>query len=871
LNNSQSRPVISSAMSFSSMRSFSSIILVLTLSCLSLFAQIGDRLDKPGTVQKSLVPEDQVPPGTPRSPAETVKSFKVAPGMRVDVVAAEPLVEDPMEAQFDPQGRLWVVEMRGYMPNIDGGGEDAPVGRVSILTDTNGDGIMDTRQTFLDHLILPRALMFVGDGVLIGAPPKLWYCRDTNNDGVCDVRTEVANDFGVQTDPKFPMMANPERAPNSLLWNRDNWIYGAHYTAKFRYHNGKFERMGTIFRGQFGLSQNDDGTLFYNSNSDQLRADVIPDYYLGRNPAFQGAEGINVKVPTDQYVWPARVTPGINRGYRPEMLRDGRLKEFTSACAPFVLRSDIFPSEFYGNVFVAEPAANLVHRDILFETNGTIVATNAYDKAEFIASTDERFRPVNFTQGPDGALYIVDMYRGVIQHRASVTTYLRQQSESRGLVLPTHLGRIYRVIPEGQPHVARKPNFPAETPSQWVQHLSDANAWWRETAQRLLVEHRDKAPIAELNVLASKGPGPLGQLHALWTLQGLDAVSVDVVRAALASSNSSVRAAAIHVSENLFGTEDKSDAVDLLEKITAESDPKVQLQLALTLGQLHDSAADERMVSLLDSGSNNKFLQSAILSGLFSREFPLLERLLQKTAWNNPDKAHAAFLSKLASCVMLERNATAIDGLLKLTAQQKGAAQVALLQGMIAPSQTLSRKPVKLKTEPKALAQLKSSVPKDSRKSADKLASLIVWPGKPGVKPEPIPTPLTPEEQARFAQGKTLFAGTCAACHQLHGLGMEGLAPPLADSEWVLGSDKRLIRIVLNGLRGAVRVNGRVFKLDMPSMRVFNDDQLAAILTYIRREWDNNAAPVTAAEVKKIRAATADRQDAWTEKELNQF
>lgn len=851
-------------------RFLSAVLLALALSSSTTHAQIGDRLDKHGEVQKLIVPQDQIPPSPAFSPADALKHLKLAKGYRIEVAAAEPLVEDPVVAQFDPQGRLWVVEMRGYMPDIDGTGEDAPIGRVSILTDTNGDGLMDARKTFLDHLILPRAITFVGDGVLIGAPPKMWLCRDTNHDDVCDQKIEVADDFGIKTDPKNPMLANPERAPNSLLWARNNWIYAAHYTAKFHYHDGKFDRMGTIFRGQYGLSQDDDGTLFYNSNSDQLRADIIPDYYLGRNPAYQQPQGINVKVPNDQYVWPARVNPGINRGYRPEMLRNGRLKEFTSACAPFIFRSDLFPPVFYGNAFIAEPAGNLVRRNILIETNGTLLATNAYDKQEFLASTDERFRPVNFCQGPDGALYVVDMYRGVIQHRASVTTYLRQQSEDRHLVLPTHLGHIYRIVPENS-NAHRKANFAAETPAQWVAHLSDGNAWWRETAQRLLVEHRDADVSSALNQLAANGPNPLGQLHALWTLQGRDEVSVETVRAALASTNATVRKAAIHVSENLFAGEDKGGAIEALNKITNDPSPKVNLQLALTLGQLHDRDADDRMASLLDSDAPNKFLSDAILSGLSGRELDLLERLLRKPSWQNPDKKHAAFISSLASCIMLERRADNVDRLLQLTAAQPAPIKAALLSGMTSPSQTLYRKPIKLKSEPSALTQLKAKAAKDSRKSIDKLASLIIWPGKPGVKIEPPPTPLTAEEQARFNQGKTLFAGTCAACHQLHGLGMEGLAPPLADSEWVLGSDKRLIRIVLNGVRGSLRVNGRLFKLDMPSMRAFTDDQLAAILTYIRREWDNTAAPVTAAAVKSIRAATADRQDAWTQTELEKF
>ena len=197
-------------------------------------AQIGDKASiSPATVQKPLVPrgpDSSVPAASAR--LMRCAAFKLAKGYRIEAnAAAEPLVEDPVVAQFDTQGRLWVVEMRGYMPNMDGQGEDQPVCRVSILTDTNGDGVMDTRKTFLDHLILPRALMLVRDGALIGAPPHLWFCRDTNGDDVCDEQIEVASDFGVQTDPKklrcWPI---PNALSNSLLWARDNWICAARTT-----------------------------------------------------------------------------------------------------------------------------------------------------------------------------------------------------------------------------------------------------------------------------------------------------------------------------------------------------------------------------------------------------------------------------------------------------------------------------------------------------------------------------------------------------------------------------------------------------------------------------------------------------------------
>ena len=184
----------------------------------SMFAQIGDKLDKPGEVQKSLVPRETIPPAPPLSPADSLKSFQLPPGLRLELVASEPLVQDPVAIQFGPDGRCWVVEMRGYMPDFEGSTEDAPVGRIVVLTDTDGDGRYDRSDVFLDHLILPRALLLVGDGVLVGTPPSLKFWRDTNGDGKADTSITVADDYGTQVDPKRPELANPERAPNSLLW-----------------------------------------------------------------------------------------------------------------------------------------------------------------------------------------------------------------------------------------------------------------------------------------------------------------------------------------------------------------------------------------------------------------------------------------------------------------------------------------------------------------------------------------------------------------------------------------------------------------------------------------------------------------------------
>lgn len=832
------------------------------------FAQIGDKLDKPGEEQKPLVPKELIPPSSARSPADEMKTFKLAPGLRIELVASEPLIEAPVAARFDHEGKLWVVEMRGFMNDFEGNGEDAPTGRVVILSDTNHDGKMDKSVVFMDGLILPRAVMPVAGGALIGAPPKLWFCRDTNGDGKADEKIEVASDYGVQVDPKRPDLANPERAPNNPLWGLDNWIYSAAYMTRFRYIGGEWKKGLTIFRGQYGLSEDDDGHLFYGSNSDQLRGDIIPSHYLNRNPSFRAA-GNNVNIPDNQLVWPARVTPGINRGYRPEMLRDGKLKEFTAANSPFIYRGDLLPKEFYGNAFVCEPAGNLVRRNLMFATNGTLVAKNAYDQAELLTSTDERFRPVNLTSGPDGALYIVDFYRGVLEHRISLTTYLRKQGEDRGLDKPLHLGRIYRIVPGGKKVRNAPPKFSGETPGQWVNSLSHPNGWHRETAQRLLVEKQDLSVIPALKTIVTDGKSSFGKVRALWTLEGLSQLDLPTVEKALCDKNPKVRVAAIRVSETFFDSEEKGEVLEKLIALANESSSEVHLQLALTLGQAKDLNADIVIARLAKSAVTNLFLPDAILSGVAGRELELLEKIVGDSSPKENLKNFNRVLSGLAACVVAERRSERVNRLLDLIVSTKSPSrQSLLLDGIYSTSAMTTKKPVKLPKESPALAALEKDSNSSVQSRAKKISPLFTWPGKPGALPEPVIPPLSTEDQKRFAEGKTLFAGSCAACHQLHGLGMDGLAPPLVDSEWVLGSEARLTRIVLHGLTGPLRVKGASWHLDMPSMGMFDDEQIAGILTYIRREWEHDGAPVQPETVKKIRAETAKRQEAWSQTEL---
>ena len=838
--------------------------LLLAALCLATpaFAQIGD---KAGEAQIPLVPDSEIPLAPALTPLEQLKTFQVAKGYRISLAASDPQVRDPVAAQFGPDGRLWVVEMQGYMPDLDGTTEDQAHGRVIVLEDKDGDGVFETSTVFLDNIVMPRAIALHRDGVLVGAPPHLWFCRDTDGDGKADEKVEVSTDFGVRVDPARPQLANPERAPNALLWGHDNWLYVGAYSARFKFKDGRWVRGLSNFRGQWGLSQDDFGHLYHNSNSDQMRADVIPSSYLNRNPNLARTTGLNWKVAKEQFVWPIRVNPGINRGYRPEMLREFKLKEFTAACAPWIYRADLFPADAYGNAFVCEPAGNLVKRNVVKSEGGALIATPYYDQTEFLASTDERFRPVNLLTGPDGALYVIDLYRGIIQHRISLTTYLREQIVKRGLDKPVALGRVWRIAPEGKT-VAPAKKLSAMSPAELVAELSSGNAWRRETAQRLLVEAALDDTLDDALVAAAKNSAsPMGRVHALWTLEGRGVVKPEAVLACMAHADPRVRATAVRVSEALM-TSTSRDAIvtHWIKMACSESEPEVQQQLALSIGEAKSRAADLAGSALVTRAGEVSFIQDAFVSGLEGREIDLFEAVMKKPADYAPTLPAA-----LLRCVFSTHKPEQVEKALAIIAALPLKSQQLTLLGSLAAHPTVTAKrPVKLTAEPASLASLAQSNDSAMLKTLAWFKNTVVWPDKPGVVVSVV-KPLTAEQQTMFDSGKQTFLGLCAACHQPTGKGLDGLAPPLADSEWVTGDPARIVKVVMHGLRGPIKVKGASYSYDMPAAGFLNDAQIASVLTYIRREWDHEADPVSVDLVKEVRKQTTNRSDAWTESELS--
>jgi mono/diheme cytochrome c family protein/glucose/arabinose dehydrogenase len=833
-----------------------SFALPILLACVCLAAPSNDS-------PKNLPPEPPEQPVPFLSGQDAIKTFKVPAGFHVELVAQEPMVEHPVQMQFDGDGRLWVVEMRDYMPNPEGKGEDRSIGRVSILEDTDGDGKMDKSTIFLDHLVLPRGIGLFNGGALVAEPPKLTFYK-LGPDGKAVLPGEViATDYG--------LTGNPEHQPNGLMWDIDNWIYNANYEKRFRFADGKWISDYIPDLGQYGLSQDNWGRIYHNNNSDVLRGSIIPPFYAERNSHYR-ATSANAEITESQNCWPSHPT-AVNRGYeKKQMFPDGRLAKVTAACSPVIYRGAIFPAGFDGNAFICEPSANLIKREIITDVAGKVVGKNAYKDDEFFTSTYERFRPVSLNTGPDGCLYIVDMHHGLIQHATYLTTYAKKKYLEKTLDKYLLTGRIYRIVPDGA-KLFPKPNLTSAKTADLVAALAHPNGWWRDTAQRLLVERADEKALPPLRKMAASNENPLARLHARWTLEGMHRLSTDMIAKYLTDPDGKNRAAAIRLSEPTISSKDfQAEILPAVLNLAKDESPDVRLQFALTISPLGKPETDNALAEVLRQGVENLYVREASITGMRGRELEFLDRILARPEWSIQTPGRSAMLSALTKCIVVEASPKRTARLLSTIASQPtnlNWRQVAMMDGFVEQSRTRAAlKGVMMDAEPKSITALAQTGTPAAKEKLAAVLTVIHWPGQPGYTPPVPPPPLTKAQQIRFDEGKKIYSGLCIQCHKANGLGQDGLAPPLDGSEWAAGPDYRMIRIVLNGLRGPVTVDGKTFTLEMPSLQALDDEKIANVLTYIRREWDNTATPVDPGTVRKIREEVKDRQAQWTEREL---
>ncbi len=485
------------------------------------------------------------------SPADAMKSFYMPPGYHIELVASDPLIQDPIKMEFDGDGRLWVLEMQGWA-SVGGeamGNSLEPINDLAILEDTDGDGVYDKKTIFLDKLILPRAFKILDHNcALVGEPPHLWKACDTNGDLKADTKEEVSNTFATQ--------GVVEHGANGLYWAMDNWIYVSEHNWDLHPKDGTFTVVPSLSRGQWGLTQDDAGRLFRDVNTDPLYVDYTPPrYFYVRNPNATRTTGLyfNLVDQETTLVWPVRPTLGVNRGYREEVPRpDGSAYYYQGVSNPMIFRSDALPKEVQGQPFVVDGPTNIVHLLKLADNNGKLSAKDYYPKGEFLASTDERFRPVDLQLGWDGTIYIVDMYRGVSQDDPIQTDYLREYIKKRKLWEGINYGRIYRLVHDTSKFDPR-PHMIEETPTERVAHLSSPNGWTRDVAQQLLIQRNDRSTVPALKTLATKSPDWRFRIQAMATLDGMDSIDPATVTTALDDKSPDVRAEALRLSERWLG------------------------------------------------------------------------------------------------------------------------------------------------------------------------------------------------------------------------------------------------------------------------------------------------------------------------------
>ena len=809
-------------------------------------------------------------PSPARTPGGELATFQIEPGLKIQLVASEPLIQDPVVSIFDEDGRLWVVEMRGFMPDINGAGEKDRVGRVSVLEDRNDDGLMDTSTIYLDSLVMPRALALVAGGALVAENGSLWLTQDLNNDLKADTKTLI--------DSAYAGSPLPEHSGNGLWRGMDNWYYNAKSQFRYRLSDGKWQRDSTEFRGQWGICHDDDGRLIYNYNWSQLHADLVPPNYLSRNKNHKPTTGIDHGLTVDRRIYPIRSNPAVNRGYIPGTLdNEGRLLEFTAACSPLFYRGNALPRDYYGNVFVCEPSGNLVKRNIIEQNGFLLSAHDAHPGRDFLASTDERFRPVYLSTGPDGALYVTDMYRGLVQHGAYITPYLRDQTISRKLVQPVHMGRIWRIVPENwKPSKSKK--LSNASPKELVEYLSHADGWHRDMAQRLLVEGNDKNVVPLLTNLIVKGENYLGRVQALWALQGLKLLEPDLLFRLTSDHNTLVRSTALRLLEP-FARNDENIRVKLEQSLMKEwrKAPIEQiLQIALTAQVLEPSKSHPILAGITEKYGSFPLIRDAVISSLQDQEFAFLQLLWKAPQWQSREAYKEILLEMLATAIMRKKNSLQLTSLLSMLdgkEQPLGWRQKAVLTGL-AMGGGNKLKPIKLTAAPQVFTKLSG---KKEAASIAALSSLFEWPGHTGKKSVSNQKSLLSDDQQRvFALGRRHYLTTCAGCHGTNGAGMKRFAPPLISSEWVLGDERRLALIVLHGMEGRVQVAGKVYDSPeilpvMPAHSTMDDAAITAILTYIRNEWGNRAGPMGKRTVGTTRNTTQGRVVPWKAEELKKY
>ncbi|MFI4874662.1 MAG: PVC-type heme-binding CxxCH protein [Blastopirellula sp. JB062] len=587
---------------------------------------------------------DQLPRIAPQEPAAALDTLKIAPGFRVEQAATEPNVVDPVAISFDEDGRMFVIEMRGYSED-----DGMVLGRVRLLEDVDDDGVYEKSTVFADDFSWPTAIACTRGGVLVGAAPDIYFLKDDDGDGVADQRRVVFSGF---------RKANVQGLLNSFQWGPDNRIHGATSSSggmvrpvvdgkpqgdplnlrgrDFAIDTADMTIAATSGGAQHGMSFNDWGDKFVCSNSDHLQQVLYEDRYFSRNPyvaspsvrksiAVDGPQAdVYRSSPVEDWrvirtkLRTTKVVPGIVEG-------GGRpAGYFTGATGVTIFRGDAWPAQHQGDAIVGDVGSNLVHRKKLSSQGIVFQGKRIDEKSEFLSSTDIWFRPVQYANAPDGSLYVADMYREVIEHPKSLPPMIKKHLD---LTSGRDRGRIYRIVSEDYKRPATL-KMSEMTTAELLPLLEDASSWRRETAARLIYERQDASIAPQLTALTTDGKTPQARIAALYALAGLRRLESATIMTALDDAHPRVRQHAIRISEPLL-----QDAPALRRKIAAlvaDDDPHVRYQLCFTLGYFPSVEKGKPLAELAQADGANPYFAAAIHSSVETGAGTLLAQLAEK-------------------------------------------------------------------------------------------------------------------------------------------------------------------------------------------------------------------------------------------------
>jgi putative membrane-bound dehydrogenase-like protein len=606
-----------------------------------------------GSCVSSAAERDADQVHTRLSPDEALASFELEPGYRIELAAAEPLIRDPVAIAFDERGRMFVVENRGYPGPLEGEAQPAPQGVIALLEDSNGDGRFDKRTDFAANLTSPNGIMLWDGGVFVSNAPDLLYFKDTTGDAVADERRVVLTGFDATRTAQI-------RFSHPTL-GIDNWVYltsgltGGNVTTpdhpdrppiKFTSSDSRFNPFTHAFeltggQGQYGLTFDDYGRRFTCSNRHPVMHAVLEPRYLKRNPhlAFSGTVEDVSAVGAQASVWPISADM-TTASYIPGLLSTPHSGTFTAASGVHIHRGDALPpggggapplsDDHRDSIFICESAQNLVQRQIRSSNGVTFTSRPARIGREFLASRDQWFRPVFATNGPDGALYIVDMYRKTIDH----PQYVPEQSRPLlDFEAGKGQGRIYRIVAQNWKADSKPVDLGHMSRDELARTLEHPNAWWRETAQRLLVERRDRSAIPFLRTVAEHGRSDVARIHALWTLEGLGGLEAADIARALQDPRAAVRENAIRLAEARVGA--SQDLLSHVLRLADDPDDRVRLRVALALGETEDPRAINALASIARRDGAQSWMRAAIFSSVRERSNEFLRAFVASPPSSN--------------------------------------------------------------------------------------------------------------------------------------------------------------------------------------------------------------------------------------------